>query len=81
MALKLELRHALRELFQPDDLFSILRSSRHGKPDQILGLTEKVCQVMQEKEVAYFDNSIVVTVYPIVEIANFPEWVIRIKSS
>jgi len=37
--------------------------------------------MMQKKEVAYFDNSIVVTVYPIVEIANFPEWVMRIKSS
>tara|TARA_B100000401_G_C52633009_1_gene636990 strand:+ start:762 stop:875 length:114 start_codon:yes stop_codon:yes gene_type:complete len=37
--------------------------------------------MMQKKEVAYFDDSIVVTVYPIVEIANFPEWVMRIKSS
>tara|TARA_X000001036_G_scaffold82822_1_gene74699 strand:+ start:570 stop:680 length:111 start_codon:yes stop_codon:yes gene_type:complete len=35
---------------------------------------------MQEKEVAYFDNSIVVTVYPIIEVANFSERVIRIKS-
>ena len=28
-----------------------------------------------KKEVAYFDDSIVVTVYPVVEIANFSEWV------
>ena len=79
--LMLEARYAVRHLLQPHDFFSILRISRHGKTDQIPVLPEKVCQMMQKKEVAYFDNSIVVTVYPIVEIANFPEWVMRIKSS
>ena len=81
LPLKLEACYAFRQLLKPHDFFSILRISRHGEPDQIPALLEKVCQMMQKKEVAYFDDSIVVTVYPVVEIANFSEWVVRIKSS
>ena len=81
LPLTLEACYVFRQLLKPDDFFSILRISRHGEPDQIPALLEKVCQMMQKKEVAYFDDSIVVTVYPVVEIANFSEWVVRIKSS